>query len=239
MLSDSEQLEAELAAVRADTQAEISHAAQQEAIARRDRMQADTAAEQALQAGEQARAREQAAVEREQAAEARASEAKLRAEQAERQAQDAIAQAEVSAAAQAAAEASATEATTRAEQAQRATADAIQARDLAITRTEQAERDRDQALEQARDAGRLDESSHSASATLAGATLGEISGTGYARLSESEPTPAAGVVSFAAKVWSTGAAADWPASVKSVVLVTGAATTGVAQCLRPENQTQG
>lgn len=78
-----------------------------------------------------------------------------------------------------------------------------------------------------------------ASATLAGATLGEISGTGYARLSESEPTPAAGVVSFAAKVWSTGAAADWPASVKSVVLVTGAATTGVAQCLRPENQTQG
>src|SRR5664279_917758 len=94
VLSDSEQLEAELAAVRADTQAEISHAAQQEAIARRDRMQADTAAEQALQAGEQAQAREQAA-------EARASEAQLRAEEAEREAQDAIARADTSAAAQA------------------------------------------------------------------------------------------------------------------------------------------
>ena len=48
VLTDSEQLEAELAAVRADTQAEISHAAQQEAAARRDRMQADEAAEVAL-----------------------------------------------------------------------------------------------------------------------------------------------------------------------------------------------
>jgi hypothetical protein len=50
VLSDSEQLEAELATVRADTQAEISHAAQQEAIARRDRMQADTAAIASLEA---------------------------------------------------------------------------------------------------------------------------------------------------------------------------------------------
>src|ERR1700678_3710058 len=37
VLTDTEQLEAELAAVRADTQAEVSHAAQQEATARRER----------------------------------------------------------------------------------------------------------------------------------------------------------------------------------------------------------
>ena len=54
VLTDSEQLEAELAAVRADTQAEISHAAQQEAIARRERMQADDAAETAIRAAEDA-----------------------------------------------------------------------------------------------------------------------------------------------------------------------------------------
>ena len=53
MLTDSEQLEAELAAVRADTQAEVSHAAQQEAAARRERMQADEAAEPALRAADE------------------------------------------------------------------------------------------------------------------------------------------------------------------------------------------
>jgi hypothetical protein len=39
-------------------------------------------------------------------------------------------------------------------------------------------------------------SAHTAGETLAGATLGEISGTGYARQSQSEPTPASGVVTF-------------------------------------------
>jgi len=47
---DSEALEAELAGVRADTQAEVSHAGQLEASARRERMQADEAAEAALSA---------------------------------------------------------------------------------------------------------------------------------------------------------------------------------------------
>ena len=54
VLTDTEQLEAELAAVRADTQAEVSHAAQQEAAARRERMEADEAAESALRATEEA-----------------------------------------------------------------------------------------------------------------------------------------------------------------------------------------
>jgi predicted transcriptional regulator len=45
LVPNSSSVEAELAAVRADTQAEISHAAQQEAAARRERMQADEAAE--------------------------------------------------------------------------------------------------------------------------------------------------------------------------------------------------
>ena len=54
VLTDTEQLEAELAAVRADTQAEVSHAAQQQAATRRERMEADEAAEAALRAAEEA-----------------------------------------------------------------------------------------------------------------------------------------------------------------------------------------
>lgn len=58
--------------------------------------------------------------------------------------------------------------------------------------------------------------------TDAYASFGEITGTGYARQTEAEPTassanPAA--VAFAIKTWATGAATDWPASVKSCVLV--------------------
>ena len=56
VLTDSEQLEAELAAVRADAQAEVSSAAQLEAAARRDRLEADEAAEAALAAAAQAQA---------------------------------------------------------------------------------------------------------------------------------------------------------------------------------------
>jgi hypothetical protein len=69
--------------------------------------------------------------------------------------------------------------------------------------------------------------SHSASDTLAGG-VGEITGTGYSRQTEAEPTAASGVVSFAAKTFSTGSATDWPASVKSVVLVTSADNSGKA-----------
>src|SRR5450755_686492 len=84
VLTDTEQLEAELAAVRADTQAEVSHVAQQQAAARRERMEADEAAEAALRAAQQA----------EQHAQAAAREAQTRAEEAERSAQDAIVRAE-------------------------------------------------------------------------------------------------------------------------------------------------
>jgi hypothetical protein len=73
---------------------------------------------------------------------------------------------------------------------------------------------------------------HAVTDTLAGG-VGEITGTGYARQSEAEPTassanPAA--VAFAQKTWATGAAADWPASVKSVVLATTSDNTGKAVC---------
>lgn len=71
---------------------------------------------------------------------------------------------------------------------------------------------------------------HTAGETLAGADLGEITGTGYARLTESEPTAVAGVVTFSTKTWSTGTRTDWSNSVKSVVLATGATTTGKAIC---------
>jgi hypothetical protein len=73
-------------------------------------------------------------------------------------------------------------------------------------------------------------SPHTAGETLAAADLGEITGTGYARLTESEPTASAGVVSFAVKSWSTSTHTDWPSAVRSVVLVTGASTSGHAIC---------
>lgn len=70
---------------------------------------------------------------------------------------------------------------------------------------------------------------HTTSDTLAGG-VGEITGTGYARQSQSEPTASAGVVSFAQMTWTTGSSTDWPASVKSVVLATTANNTGKAIC---------
>lgn len=68
--------------------------------------------------------------------------------------------------------------------------------------------------------------------TLAGG-VGEITGTGYARQSEAEPAASAAnpaAVAFAQKTWATGSAADWPASVKSCVLVTTPDNTGKAIC---------
>lgn len=68
--------------------------------------------------------------------------------------------------------------------------------------------------------------------TLAGG-VAEITGTGYARQSEAEPTATAAnpsAVAFAQKTWATGAATDWPSSVKSVVLATTSDNTGKAIC---------
>src|SRR5690348_7517288 len=75
-------------------------------------------------------------------------------------------------------------------------------------------------------------SAFTASATLAGG-VGEITGTGYARQTESEPTATAAspsVVAFAQKSWSTGSATDWPANVRSCVLATTADNVGKAIC---------
>ncbi len=52
--------------------------------------------------------------------------------------------------------------------------------------------------------------------------FGEITGTGYARLTESEPTATTAnpsAVAFSVKSWTTGAATDWPAAVKSCILL--------------------
>src|SRR5450755_5060851 len=56
VLTDTEQLEAELAAVRADTQAEVSHAARQQAATRRERMEADEAARELAEREQHAQA---------------------------------------------------------------------------------------------------------------------------------------------------------------------------------------
>ncbi len=68
---------------------------------------------------------------------------------------------------------------------------------------------------------------HVAGDTLAGG-VGEITGTGYTRQSQAEPTPSAGNAVFTLMTFSTGAAADWPASVKSVVMVISADNSGKA-----------
>jgi colicin import membrane protein len=133
VLTDTEQLEAELAAVRADAQAEVSSAAQLEAAARRGRLEATEAAEVALTAAAGAQAAEQA-------------------EDAERRSQDAIARAEAAVAAQAAAESAARGAEQRAAGELARAEQAQQTRDSAIERARAAEHERDQASGQAREA---------------------------------------------------------------------------------------
>lgn len=54
-----------------------------------------------------------------------------------------------------------------------------------------------------------------------GGGYGVATGTGYAAQTEAEPTATTAnpsAVAFAVKTWATGAATDWPSSVKSVVL---------------------
>lgn len=76
-------------------------------------------------------------------------------------------------------------------------------------------------------------STHLVTDTLSGTGVGEITGTGYARTSEAEPTASSAnptAVVFSQKSWSTGSATDWPSSVKSCVLVTTSDNTGKALC---------
>lgn len=86
-----------------------------------------------------------------------------------------------------------------------------------------------------------DEASFLQTDTLAGG-VGEITGTGYSRKSQALPTPTSAnptAISFSQMSWATGAATDWPAAVKSVVLVTTADNTGVAICAWNLNGTTG
>lgn len=86
-----------------------------------------------------------------------------------------------------------------------------------------------------------DEASFVQGDTLAGG-VGEITGTGYARQSQSLPTPTTAnptVISFAQMSWATSTATDWPAAVKSCVLVTTSDNTGVAICAWNLNGTTG
>lgn len=71
---------------------------------------------------------------------------------------------------------------------------------------------------------------HVVTDTLVGG-VGEITGTGYARQSQAEPTASAAnpsAVSFSQMSWSTSSATDWSSAVKSVVLVTTSDNTGKA-----------
>jgi hypothetical protein len=58
-----------------------------------------------------------------------------------------------------------------------------------------------------------------AETTFAGG-FAKVTGTGYAEKTQAEPASLKGVVAFAKMTWETGAATDWPVSVKSVVLRT-------------------
>jgi len=65
--------------------------------------------------------------------------------------------------------------------------------------------------------------------TLAGG-VGEITGTGYARQSQSAPTPSGNTTSFAQMTWSTGSNTGWPNNVRSIVLVTSSDNSGKMIC---------
>ena len=65
--------------------------------------------------------------------------------------------------------------------------------------------------------------------TLAGG-FGEITGTGYARQSQSEPAAAARTKTLTTESWNTGSATDWPAAVRSVVAMTTPDGTGKLLC---------
>lgn len=86
-----------------------------------------------------------------------------------------------------------------------------------------------------------DEASFLQTDTLAGG-VGEITGTGYARQSQALPTPTSAnptVLSFAQMSWATGSATNWPAAVKSVVMVSTSDNTGKALCAWNLNGTTG
>lgn len=68
---------------------------------------------------------------------------------------------------------------------------------------------------------------HLVTDTLAGG-VGEITGTGYSRKSQAEPAASARAKALALAQWLTGAAADWPAAVRSIVAATTADNTGKA-----------
>lgn len=56
--------------------------------------------------------------------------------------------------------------------------------------------------------------------TLAGAAFGEVTGTGYARQAITEPAAASdGTKTWPTATFSTGAATDWSAAVKSAVII--------------------
>jgi hypothetical protein len=57
-------------------------------------------------------------------------------------------------------------------------------------------------------------------------TMSEITGTGYAQISQTAPSAASQKKSFTAVEWKTEAHTDWPSSVKSCVMLMG----GVAIC---------
>lgn len=72
-------------------------------------------------------------------------------------------------------------------------------------------------------------SQFAATDTLAGSApnaSGEITGTGYARDSQSVPSSSAGVMDFTQMSWATAAATNWPADVCSIVACTSTDNTG-------------
>jgi hypothetical protein len=72
---------------------------------------------------------------------------------------------------------------------------------------------------------------HTETDTLAGSGHGgEITGTGYVRLSQSTPISVSGEIDFASMTWSTGVNTDWSNNVRSLVATTSADNSGVMLC---------
>src|SRR5689334_9340330 len=63
--------------------------------------------------------------------------------------------------------------------------------------------------------------------TLVGG-VGEITGTGYTRKNQAEPTPVNGLVTFVIMTWDTASATNWSSTVRSILLATTADSSGKA-----------
>lgn len=76
---------------------------------------------------------------------------------------------------------------------------------------------------------------------------GVLTGTGYAEINEARPSPSAGTLVFAQKLWNSGTATNWSSTARSIVMSNGGTAIcawnlqagGAARDLSAANTAQG